>query len=423
MSEPDFGAFRIQLQRTLYNLYNPLFEPERCVFEVVGCLPASGLESARARIVSAIEEMGMGEGLPDGLPSSSRSRVDRDLLHYRFVKLHSQEQTSELMGISVRHLRRKQQEAVTALALRLWKKRYPAERINGPGRGLTDDATTSAVAEILSFKPAVLLKEIEILNAGAPGSVANLLRTVHKAASMARQLSGGHYPIGALDIPEELEVALHPTVLRQVILYVFECIWRGAHLSDQISIQRGETAIAARLQADVVSIVFSVGRGQAPTLLPQVHELISALGGEIGIRTEQDTCSLELRLPKAARMRVLVVDDNLELMGLYRRFVANTQYDIIPLPGALPNVAALLEHVETIQPDIIVIDILLPGIDGWELLLRIRQEYPELAIPIVIISAVGDENLAASLGASGCLAKPVERRDFIRMLDRVYKAS
>jgi CheY-like chemotaxis protein len=63
-----------------------------------------------------------------------------------------------------------------------------------------------------------------------------------------------------------------------------------------------------------------------------------------------------------------------------------------------------------LQPlNLITLDIQLPGIDGWEFLLRIR-EIPNLAhVPVVIIAGIADKNLALARGAAGVLQKPISR--------------
>ncbi|MCL5998186.1 MAG: response regulator [Chloroflexi bacterium] len=408
MSKPDFGVLKIKLQETLYNLYNPVFEPADCVFEVTGCSPDQGLEPVRAKIIDAIKEMGGGIPGGESLPLTSKSRLDANLLDYRFLKLRSQEQTSELLSFSARHLRRKQQEAVAALALKLWKKRYPSEStVSGQvaGSAEMEDQNEAGV-----FRAGALLREIEVLNTNAPSATANLGKVVRKAVEMmVYLLDNTHTRINLLEIPETLEVSVHPTMLRQVILYTVECISQSGCA--------GDVNISARGEADSAVISFSTCDARAPVLRPQVNELIDVLGGKVDTRQDPNGCILELSFTRTEKMHVLVIDDNLELVGLYRRFVANTQYEIIHLPSG----SDLLEQIKSSQPDVIVMDILLPDIDGWDLLMQIQQHHPNPSIPVVVCSVIGDEHMATSLGASGYLTKPVERRDFIQMLDKVCR--
>jgi CheY-like chemotaxis protein len=66
---------------------------------------------------------------------------------------------------------------------------------------------------------------------------------------------------------------------------------------------------------------------------------------------------------------------------------------------------------------VIVLDVMMPGVDGWELLQRIRHA-PELeAVPVVVCSVLKDADLAEALGAAAFVNKPVLRQSFITALE------
>jgi len=404
MSMPDFASFKVKLQKTLYNLYNPIYEPDDCIYDVTGCSATQGLECVRAGILEAIEEMGAG----DSSPSGSKSNFDYKLLVYRFVELHSQEQAAEFLNISPRHLRRKQQEAVVALAVKLWQKRYPRENV--VREIVLDGAKTAARGALGEARADAFLREVEVLNAGFPRATANLSRVIHKAVEMmAYVFNDGRVKINVLEIPPNLETSQHPMVLREIILYTIECISQMGY--------SGVLDISSRSEAGTNVISFAAHSTEAPEPLSHVDELINALGGKTRLRRGDGGFVLDILFPETEKMQVLVVDDNIELVELYRRFVANTRYDVI----SLPNGSNLFEQVNIIRPDVIVMDILLPGIDGWDLLQQFHQGYPQLSTPIVICSVIGNEAMAKAMGASGYLTKPVERKSFIEMLDKVCR--
>src|SRR5439155_3640210 len=68
-------------------------------------------------------------------------------------------------------------------------------------------------------------------------------------------------------------------------------------------------------------------------------------------------------------------------------------------------------------PDAILLDVLLPGMDGWEVLRRLKRNQRLRDVPVMIVSAVGGEP-AASLGALDYLVKPVDRT---MLLDRLAR--
>jgi CheY-like chemotaxis protein len=83
------------------------------------------------------------------------------------------------------------------------------------------------------------------------------------------------------------------------------------------------------------------------------------------------------------------------------------------------NGAGLVESLPDVSPDAIVLDVMLPDIDGWRLLMRLHQDERTRTIPVVVCSVVKEADLARSLGAARFLEKPVRPREFIRALDEV----
>jgi CheY-like chemotaxis protein len=75
-----------------------------------------------------------------------------------------------------------------------------------------------------------------------------------------------------------------------------------------------------------------------------------------------------------------------------------------------------LKLAQELQPDAIILDVMMPEMDGWEFLQRLRA-LPQLTeTPVVICSVFNDPELAYSLGASANLPKPVGRRDVLEVL-------
>jgi CheY-like chemotaxis protein len=76
-----------------------------------------------------------------------------------------------------------------------------------------------------------------------------------------------------------------------------------------------------------------------------------------------------------------------------------------------------LSLAEKLSPQIIVLDVMMPQVDGWKVLGRLRQ-YPLTAhVPIVVCTILAHKELALSLGASAFIRKPVTRQAFLAALD------
>ena len=114
---------------------------------------------------------------------------------------------------------------------------------------------------------------------------------------------------------------------------------------------------------------------------------------------------------------MLVVDDNVDLVHVYRRYAVGTRYRIIHAPQG----QRVFETIDASAPDIIVLDIMLPDVDGWELLANLHEHPATRSIPIVVCSVVREQELALALGATLYLPKPVERQQFLRALDQALR--
>ncbi len=100
----------------------------------------------------------------------------------------------------------------------------------------------------------------------------------------------------------------------------------------------------------------------------------------------------------ADRVRVLIVDDSEDQLFLLRRYFERAGCEVV---GAMSAEDALFAWTEG-APDLTVIDLYLPGMDGWQLAARLADEKPGCAIAIT--SVLGAEHYPAEHGA---LPKPV----------------
>ncbi|SFM63481.1 response regulator [Thermodesulforhabdus norvegica] len=118
------------------------------------------------------------------------------------------------------------------------------------------------------------------------------------------------------------------------------------------------------------------------------------------------------------KIKVLLVDDEKEFVDALRE-----RLEIRDLPsGVAYNGEQALQIVEDEIPDVMVLDLKMPGIDGMEVLRRIRKAYPE--VQVIILTGHGsekDEEEARRLGAFEYLQKPVDIDELVRLLRLAYK--
>ena len=116
----------------------------------------------------------------------------------------------------------------------------------------------------------------------------------------------------------------------------------------------------------------------------------------------------------------LVVEDEVDGMELVRDWL--TYYGIQSAPAV--NAEAALEILKTLIPTVMIIDLELPGMDGWSLLRAIQQDSQLSGVPCVAITAYHTNELArqaVSAGFNSYLSKPLEIKSFIHELQRVVE--
>jgi DNA-binding response OmpR family regulator len=140
------------------------------------------------------------------------------------------------------------------------------------------------------------------------------------------------------------------------------------------------------------------------------------LGGSITATSELGAGSLfRLRLPlgandgslavlkKNASGDILVIDDDLAALDLSRRVLSREGYRVRTSSSGSEGLAMARQH----RPDLVVLDVMMPGLDGWQVLHSLRGDAVLGSVPVLMLSMLNEHELGLLLGASGYLVKPV----------------
>jgi two-component system, cell cycle response regulator DivK len=114
--------------------------------------------------------------------------------------------------------------------------------------------------------------------------------------------------------------------------------------------------------------------------------------------------------------KILVVEDSPDNMKLFRTVLTLKGHEVTGLPGG----EGLLETIERTTPDLVLMDIQLPGQDGFALLREIRQS-PFSTLRVVALTAhamTGDRERALEAGFDGYITKPIDIRNFPTQVSR-----
>ena len=112
---------------------------------------------------------------------------------------------------------------------------------------------------------------------------------------------------------------------------------------------------------------------------------------------------------------VVLVDDDVAMHDLIKRTISKLNLTLL---GAT-NSEKGMELIREIKPKLILLDVLMPGRDGWSLLKECKTDQDLKNIPVIMISQLNQSNLAASLGANDYLTKPIDRNLFVNTVKRI----
>src|SRR5262249_28324007 len=111
---------------------------------------------------------------------------------------------------------------------------------------------------------------------------------------------------------------------------------------------------------------------------------------------------------------VLVVEDDRSSADLLRVYLEDAGYDVVVARDGEEGI----DLARRLEPGVVILDLLLPGIDGWELLARLKDDAATAPIPVVIASMLDERGAGFALGAAEYLVKPVDRDELVGALRR-----
>jgi len=118
-----------------------------------------------------------------------------------------------------------------------------------------------------------------------------------------------------------------------------------------------------------------------------------------------------------ANEKIMIIDDDVNICELVRLYLEKEKYSVVIVNDGLEAVSTFAE----VKPDLVVLDIMLPGLDGWQVCRKIRSSSN---VPIIMLSAKGetfDKVLGLELGADDYVVKPFETKEVLARIKAVLR--
>jgi CheY-like chemotaxis protein len=384
-----FEAFKESLKQALSHLQDPNFEPTAVLCQVIGSEDASSPGPVQTQIITTIQKME-----PDPkTPPNCRAWIHFKSLHQRFLLGLTQEETAESFHMSVRNAQRVQAEAIQVLAQNLWRLR------SGPGTEKSSPAPDwESQAEL----------ELESLRTCDPNAQANIADVLEAVVDLEANLASKRgFTVSVDYVQPGLVAAAHPMVLRQTLITAI------ASLASYVT---SDLIVHATLEEGRVKLTLrcSVSRDQLPVGQDILDAILTPPETRVSLQHKGDQVFLQFLTLAVGERDVFVVEDNPDMVYFYRRCTSGTRFHVTHIPSP----EKIFEAVEKQRPDIIIIDVMLPDIDGWQLLTHLKEHESTRHIPIIVCTVVKERDLAMALGATAFLPKPFPPHQFVEALDQ-----
>lgn len=342
------------------------------------------------------------------MPSELRGGVgaDRayDILYYRYLEQLNQDEVAFQLGLSIRQLRREQNNAIELLADLLWRK-VDSNRLSSETHQEGRPAKAAPLAAID--------EEVARLRHEAPAQPSEIQTELAMAVADAHVVAQHHrVSVQLPTLPAQtLRVPMPPFVLRQALLVVITSMVVCTH-DDALSISVSTT----ESQIELVFLLRKKGGRIArdidfETALHTASRLLAPFDGRVW--GDSDIGAVHLALPPLGSIPVLVIDDNPDARQLFQRYTAESRFRIIPIEE--PEQAFTLAQERDFAG--VVMDIMMPTVDGWDLLARWRQHPVTHHIPVAVCTILPQKELAHLLGARLFIQKPVDQKSFLQALE------
>jgi CheY-like chemotaxis protein len=395
----------VHLHRALGDLYDPdrLARSGLLAILDIGRSPDPG-PALRRILLDAIEAL-----KPDAsVPLQANPWRVYHILRRRYVEQIQQREIAQSLAFSERQLRRYEQVALSILADHLagtYGLQATVVAASGAQAGQPGKATDAAGQEIDWLRESAPAEATHLADILDP--VLDTLEPVLAASGVRIEMAIGGLPL----------VAVHAVSLRQALLTL---VTTAAHTIAQGIITIEATAVKAVV---VVRIAAVSSNEQSVALshddsegLGLAGRLAALSGGKLEIGSETDPGEAfvaSVTLPVASRINVLLIDDNADAQQLFTRYLQGSAYALVGVRDPRQAIA----QASAVAPAVILLDVMLPGMDGWEMLGRLREHPTTHHVPIIVCTILPQERLAVSLGAAAFLRKPISQPALLAALD------
>ncbi len=113
---------------------------------------------------------------------------------------------------------------------------------------------------------------------------------------------------------------------------------------------------------------------------------------------------------------ILIIDDTKDVRDLLKDYLSDEHYMVYTASSGEEGLQKAME----LKPSLITLDIMMPGLDGWEVLKRLKAMEQTTNIPVIVISNIEDKHKSYTLGAIDSISKPISKDDLKSLINKYF---
>ena len=360
-------------------------------------------EHLRHLLLQAIDRLQPPEKTPSTISIEWRPYL---ILKGRYVEGLTLDELKSRLSLSGRQLRREHGRALRAVVTLLGDQAFP-ESID------SEEEETGLEGEWDSDFRAFEITQESL----------DLTEVVREIASIFQQRMQSEGVELRLELPEELpSVLADRIILRQIILSLFSYalhVQSGQIITAGAGAKGDQVSFWIQTQVDEEEIFTLAGEETGDTSLESARYWCQRLGATFQEISPADheagLAELVFSLPRIEQGVALVVDDQKTAIRMFRRYLERTNLKVV----GVKEPEEVLPLARQLQPQVITLDVMMPTIDGWEILQALQTDPETQHIPVIVCSVWDEPELAYSLGAVDFLRKPISQKDLLEALARL----
>lgn len=168
-----------------------------------------------------------------------------------------------------------------------------------------------------------------------------------------------------------------------------------------------------------LEVYSEVGKGSRFTFTLPIAAEEQAQSGRMSAESAEFTVFERVQLPEEEVLSILLVEDEVSMRELLRRALESAGYLVIDTHDG----AQVMELAVGLVPHLIILDVNLPHMSGWDVIQQLKSEPTTAVIPVIVYTASSDQQRAQSLGVSEFIGKPATPETVIEVVQKVLAQS